>query len=143
VLDDGFGLHDLTGAVATADPPAPVDPCCAGDVAANLVDDDGATRWTTGAAQAQGQYLQVDLGRVETVRRVVLDTGPATGDYPRGYALSLSADGVDWGQPLATGAGAGQLTTIDVPATQARYLRVELTQPAPSWWSVADVRVHR
>ena len=136
----------LTGWVllgATADPPAPTDPCCTGDVAANHVDDDGATRWTTGAPQQPGQYVEVDLGRTGTVRRVVLDAGPATGDYPRGYALSLSPDGVNWGPPRATGAGSGQLTTIDVPAATARYLRVTLTQPAPSWWSVADLRVYR
>jgi hypothetical protein len=37
----------------------------------------------------------------------------------------------------------GQLTNIDIPATEARFLRVALTAAAPQWWSVADLRVYR
>ena len=39
-------------------------------------------------AGSPGQTLQVDLGRVQRVRRVVLDTGADVGDYPRGFTLS-------------------------------------------------------
>ena len=110
--------------------------------AAKAADDDATTRWTTGAAQAPGQSLQVDLGRVQRVRRVVLDTGADTGDFPRGYTLLTSTDGSHWSE-RATGAGDGQLTTIDIPATSARFVRVVQTATAPQWWSVADVRVYR
>ena len=47
------------------------------------------------------------------------------------------------GARRATGAGAGQLTTIDIPATAARFVRVVQTATAPQWWSVADLRVYR
>jgi glucosylceramidase len=134
-LNDGRVLLDAHGTTATASPP--------GD-AGNAVDDDATTRWTTGAGQEPGQYLQVDLGSSQPVRRVVLDTGADAGDFPRGYALFTSADGVHWSDaPAASGAGGGQLTTIDVPATAARFLRVVQTQAAPQWWSVADLRVYR
>ena len=112
-----------------------------GDAAA-ATDDDATTRWSSGAVQAPGQSLQVDLGRVQRVRRVVLDTGADIGDFPRGYALLTSTDGSHW-REAATGAGDGQLTTIDIPATAARYLRVVQTETAPQWWSVADLRVYR
>ena len=52
-----------SGWAATAIPPGPTDPCCTGDVAANAADGDASTRYSTGAAQAPGQYLQVDFGR--------------------------------------------------------------------------------
>jgi glucosylceramidase len=134
-LDDGRVLLDAHGTTATASP--------SGD-AGNAVDDDATTRWTTGTGQEPGQYLQVDLGRSQPVRRIVLDTGADAGDFPRGYALFTSADGVHWSDaPAATGAGGGQLTTIDVPATVARFLRVVQTATAPQWWSVADLRVYR
>ena len=132
-LDDGFRLLDLHGARATS-VPASAD-------AANVVDDDAATRWTTGAAQQPGQRLQVDLGSVRDVRRVVLDTGVDLGDYPRGVALSTSTDGVTW-RPAETVAGSGQLTVLDIPRTRARYLRIDQTATASSWWSVADLRVY-
>jgi glucosylceramidase len=94
--------------------------------------------------QQPGQYLQVDLGRVQTVRRVDLDTGADAGDHPRGYALFTSVDGAHWSDaPPAAGAGAGQLTTIDIPATEARFLRVVQTATAPRGGSVADLRIYR
>jgi glucosylceramidase len=133
-LDDGLTLLDAEAMTATASTPAH---------AADAVDDDATTRWTTGAAQAPGQYLQVDLGSLQTIRRIVLDTGADTGDFPRGYTLSLSADGRHWGRPVAAGAGSGQRTTIDFPATRARFARIALTAAAPSWWSVADLRAYR
>ena len=34
-----------------------------------------ATRYSSGAAQTPGQYLQVDLGRAQRLRQVVFDTG--------------------------------------------------------------------
>jgi glucosylceramidase len=128
---------------AVASPAGPTDPCCTGDVAAGAVDDDATTRWSTGAAQAPGQYVQVDLGRRTRIARVVLDTGAATGDFPRGVALYLSDDGVEWGDPVATGAGTGQLTAIDLSPRRARHIRVVGTAAAGSWWSVADLRVYR
>jgi glucosylceramidase len=134
-IADSYQLLDAESMSATASTP---------DGAANAVDDDATTRWTTGAAQEPGQYLQVDLGRSWPVRRVVLDTGADAGDFPRGYTLLTSADGMHWSDPpAATGAGGGQLTTIDIPATAARFLRVVQTAAAPQWWSVADLRVYR
>jgi glucosylceramidase len=109
--------------------------------AAAAVDDDASTRWSTGAAQQPGQTLTADLGSARSFRRVVLDTGADTGDYPRGYALSTSTDGTHWSGDV-TGAGSGQLTTIDLPATSARYVRIVQTGSAPQWWSVADLRLY-
>ncbi len=127
---------------ASAQPTGPTDPCCSGDVAANAVDDDATTRWTTGTGQQPGQYLQVDLGRPEQIAQVQLDTGVSRGDYPRGFALYLSQDGHAWRGPVAVGAGSGQRTLINLPSRSTRYLRVVATASSPSWWSVADLRVY-
>jgi glucosylceramidase len=109
---------------------------------ANAFDDDATTRWTTGAAQQPGQSLVADLDRARTVDRIVLDTGVDRGDFPRGYTVSASSDGTSW-RDVASGAGDGQLTTIDFRPTRARFLRVTQTASAPQWWSVAEVRVYR
>ena len=111
-LDDGYELLDAHGD-------------------GEAVDDDATTAWT-------GQSLDVDLGRVQRVRRVVLDTGVSIDAHPREYTLSASTDGVHW-REVAAGSGTGQLTTIDIPATAARRLRVALNATA----TVADVRVYR
>jgi glucosylceramidase len=131
-----------SGWQATAVPAGPADPCCTGDVAGNAVDDDASTRYSTGTSQAPGQYLQVDLGQPEPVTRFVLDTGASTGDYPAGYSVTVSRNGTDWSAPVATGAGSGQITTINLDGRPVRYVRVTLTASSGSWWSVADVRAY-
>jgi glucosylceramidase len=130
---DGLALLDFHGMTATA--------TASPDDAGKAVDDDATTRWSTGTAQQPGQTLQVDLGRAQTIRRVVLDTGADRGDFPRGYTLATSTDGEHWNDS-ASGAGSGQLTAIDVRAAQARYVRVTQTATAPQWWSVADLRIY-
>jgi glucosylceramidase len=134
-LDAGLQLLDQHGMTATASPAAPSNP-------ANAIDDDATTSWSTGSSQQPGQYLSVDLGRAETVRRVVLDTGANATDFPVGYLLSTSTDGVAWSPPVASGAGSGQLTVIDLTATRSRYLRVTQTSTATQPWTVADLRVY-
>ncbi|SDO64852.1 discoidin domain-containing protein [Lentzea jiangxiensis] len=118
----------LTGASASPD-------------GAAAIDDDASTRWSNGAAQAPGQFLQVDLGRREDFRRVAVDSGGNLGDYARDWELSVSDDGTSW-RSIASGAGAGQLTTINLRRTTARYLRITSTGSAGNWWSIADFRLY-
>jgi glucosylceramidase len=132
-----------TGWTATANPAGPTDPCCSGDVAAHAADDDASTRYSSGTGQQPGQYLQVDLGRARPLRQVVFDTGASIGDYPRGYAVTVSADGTHWSTAVANGVGSGQFSTADLRGGPVRFVRITLTTAAPgNWWSVADVRAY-
>ncbi|MFC7759595.1 discoidin domain-containing protein [Catellatospora bangladeshensis] len=112
-----------------------------GENPAAAVDADASTRWSSGQAQAPGQYLQVDLGATRTFRRVAIDSGGNLGDYPRGWQLSASDDGTTW-RTLATGTGVAQLTNVDLPRTTARHLRITSTAAAGNWWSIADLRLY-
>jgi glucosylceramidase len=123
----------LRGATATAVP--------TGEGPAAAVDGDASTRWSSGQSQEPGQYLQVDLGARTSFRRVAIDSGGNLGDYARGWQLTVSDDGTAW-RALAAGAGAGQLTNVDVPHTRARYLRITSTASAGNWWSIADIRLY-
>jgi glucosylceramidase len=134
---------DPAGLTASAEPAGPTDPCCGGDTAAKAVDDDATTRWSTGTGQRAGQYLQIDLGGRTPVSRLVLDTGAGTGDYPRGYQVSVSDDGRFWSRTVAAGAGSGQITSIPLAVPATRHIRVTLSAESGSWWSVADVRIYR
>ncbi|MFG3137479.1 discoidin domain-containing protein [Streptomyces sp. NPDC048211] len=125
----------LDDATATAQP--------AGEGPARLISDaDGSTRWSAGTAQTPGQYVQLDLARRTTFRRVAIDSGDSLGDYARGWQLSVSDDGRRW-RTVGSGTGTGQLTTVDLPLTGARFLRVTQTGSSDSWWSLADVRLYR
>jgi glucosylceramidase len=136
----GPGAYDLRqvspqGWTATASPGA--------GTAAGAVDGDASTRYTTGTGQAPGQYLQADFGRAIPARQVVFDTGTSTGDYPRGYAVTTSTDGVTWHTAVASAAGTGQFTTVPLSGAPVRYVRITLTASSGSWFSVADVRAYR
>ncbi|GAA2873196.1 glucosylceramidase [Actinoplanes cyaneus] len=128
------GQIPLAGATAVASPP--------GEGAPLAVDGDASTRWSSGTAQAPGQYLQVDLGAAKTFRRVAIDSGGNLGDYARAWKLEVSRDGASW-RTAATGSGTGQLTDVDLPPTRARYLRITSTGSSASGWSIADLRLYR
>jgi glucosylceramidase len=113
-----------------------------GETPAAAVDGDASTRWSSGTAQEPGQYLQADLARPTVFDRVAIDSGGNLGDYARGWTLAASLDGTTF-KPIASGAGTGQLTAVDVPRTRARYLRITSTGTSGSWWSIADLRLYR
>jgi glucosylceramidase len=133
-LGSRFDTVPLTGATATASP--------AGETPQAAVDGDASTRWSSGTAQAPGQYLQVDLARPTSFDRVAIDSGGNLGDYARGWTLTASSDGTTW-RTLASGTSTGQLTNVDVARTEARYLRITSTAASGNWWSIADIRLYR
>jgi len=134
LLTDRLDPVRIPGATATATPE--------GETPQAAVDGDASTRWSSGAPQAPGQQLTVDLARPTIFDRVSIDSGGNLGDYARGWRLEASSDGVTW-HVLAEGASTGQLTDVDVPRTKARWLRITSTASSGSWWSVADIRLYR
>lgn len=124
----------LDGATATAS----VNPAEAG----SAIDADGSTVWQSKQAQAAGQWLQVDLGSARHFREVALDSGGQLGDYAATWQVATSNDGVHWSTPV-TGSSTGQLATVELPPTKARYLRVTSTATSDHWWSLADLRLYR
>ncbi|MFF0266018.1 discoidin domain-containing protein [Kribbella sp. NPDC004536] len=110
--------------------------------AGRLIDQDGSTVWQSKAAQTPGQWVQLDLGKAQTVKQVALDSGGNTGDFAHEYQVALSNDGSAW-QTVATGSSTAQLTTVDIRPAHARYIRITQTGSAGNWWSLADVRVYR
>lgn len=108
---------------------------------ANMIDSNVSTRWTTGAAQTSGQYVQVDMGALVTLNNVTTDTAKNTSDetdYARGYTLQLSKNGSTW-TTVATGVGTRKATTIGFVAQAARYIRLTQTGSSGSWWSIGEL----
>jgi subtilisin family serine protease len=105
-------------------------------------DASAGTRWSAGGPQKSGQFFELDLGAPATFTRITLDSRATAGDEPRGYQVFVSNDGVAWGTAIATGAGAGDLTTIDFPPQTARFIRIVQTGSSSSWWSIYDINVY-
>ncbi|MGN8246637.1 discoidin domain-containing protein [Cellulomonas soli] len=108
-----------------------------------VTDGNLGTRWTTGAPQAPGQWVQVDLGARLTFNNVTLDTEKNTSsetDYPRAFTVAVSDDATTW-RTVATGTGTVKATTVNFSATSGRYLRVTQTGTSGSWWSIGELTV--
>lgn len=115
--------------------------------------------WTSGAPQAPGMWLQVELPNAVMLTEVQFETSavvPVEGEivpgapprsgggrgrggadgpepqlgYPRGYRIEVSNDGTNWGQPVATGAGSGVVTTAAFAPVEAKFVRIVQTAPA-------------
>lgn len=112
-----------------------------GATPSNMIDNNTATRWTTGAAQAPGQTVTVDMGALVTLNNVTTDTAKNASDeddWARGYTLQLSRDGTTW-STVATGVGTRKATTIGFVAQAARYFRITQTGSAGNWWSIGEL----
>ena len=112
-----------------------------GATPAAMLDGNTGTRWTTGAAQAPGQTVTVDMGALVTLNNVTTDTAKNTtdeDDWMRGYSLQLSRDGSTW-STVASGVGTRKATTIGFTAQAARYVRLTQTGSAGNWWSIGEL----
>jgi hypothetical protein len=114
---------------------------CLPDVAANALDGNVNTRWSTGLTQASGQWFQIDMLQPRSFSQLTLDSGSSSSDYPRGYKVQTSNDGTSWSSPVATGSGAAPQLTITFPAQTARFVRITLTTGSSNWWSIHEINV--
>ena len=126
------------------------------EVAPRALDGDPGTRWATGAPQAPGDWVRIDLAAPRVVRAVRLWTANPT-DAPRGLALEGSADGVTW-QPIAAELRTdGRLrwggiallrdgvegVRLDFAPAPLRALRLVLTRGDPVFdWSIHELTVY-
>lgn len=111
--------------------------------APKILDDNPATYWNSGQAQAAGQSVIVDMKWPHLFDQVSLD---ATADYarfPQGYEVDVSQDGVNWTQVHAA-TGSGNIPSLATfPRQIARYIRIMLQGGSISGqsWSLGELNV--
>lgn len=124
--------------------------------AANAIDEDYWTGWRTidaqkppggfgsySGQQTPGQWIVVDMKRPQVFAKVVLDHSWAPYDFPQSYALHVSNNPEDWGTPVASGKGHAGMTTIVLPQTTGRYLKIIQTGAKGNPWSIFELNVYR
>ncbi|MBI4010962.1 MAG: discoidin domain-containing protein [Candidatus Rokubacteria bacterium] len=125
--------------------------------AAWMVDRDVGTLWRTSLPKRGGEWIQVDLGRVERVALVRWLPGTFH-ELPGGLTLELSLDGRAWQRAIALPTYMGPLywsagrpmgrvrngrVELRVPPTPARHLRITQTgRHAVRHWTVRELFVH-
>ncbi|MDL2247517.1 discoidin domain-containing protein [Bacteroides sp. OttesenSCG-928-J23] len=107
--------------------------------AGKAIDSDPSSRWDTGASMRPGDWFSVNMRKVQSFNKIILDQGSSSGDYPRGYEVYLSNDGKNWGDALVTGKGTSNITTISFAETQAaQYIKIVQTGSDGLYWSIHD-----
>ena len=86
---------------------------------ANAVDNDLATRWSSGFSDPQ--WLTVDLGKSWEISEVLLHWENA---HATAYRIEVSTDGKKWKQVYSTTDSAGGDVTVQVPKLPARLIRM-------------------
>ncbi len=93
----------------------------------NSVDGNTTTRWAS--AYSDEQWIQVDLGAIYNIERVVLKWDKA---YGKGYELQVSGDGVNWMAISSITTGDGGRDTLKVSGV-GRYVRMYGMRPGTKW----------
>jgi RHS repeat-associated protein len=115
---------------------------CQSDVPGNAVDGNASTRWSTGTAQAAGQWFQVDLGISDVFTRLTVDSASSSGDYMRSFQIFAGDNPSNFGAAIASGNGTASLVDISVTPTRARYIKIVLTGSSSNWWSIHELNVY-
>jgi beta-glucosidase len=99
----------------------------AGTAAANAVDGNTGTRWSS--AFADPQWLQVDLGTAATISSVQVNWETA---YATAFQIQVSANGTAWNTIYSTTTGTGGNQTLAVSGS-GQFVRVYSTARVTQW----------
>ncbi|WP_379151148.1 fibronectin type III domain-containing protein [Paenibacillus sp. sgz5001063] len=112
------------------------------ELPANMIDGEISTRWSSGAAQATGQYLIVDMKSIRSFSRIMMEVNiGSSGDFARNFEVYISDDGMNWGTAIAT--GTGKMTTIvDFNQHTAQFIKIVLTSSIANWWSIHELNIY-
>ncbi len=107
--------------------------------AINALDGDLNTFWTSGAAQAVGQWFRYDLGTTKSnVCRVTVFQGEAT--YAKNYTVEVSTDGSAYTPVLTRSGDYRQTIEAFFTAQSVRYIKITITTADAAYWDVHEIR---
>ena len=98
--------------------------------------------FASAAEQTPGTWLQIELPEPALLSDLRLNCYRSPRNFPRGYEVQLSLDGVTWSKPVATGQGNGPVLEISFPPTNAQWIRLTQTSTAKVMWVVDGVQFY-
>ncbi len=98
------------------------------------------TFWDSEAAQQPGMWYEVDLGQIQTIERIKIES-PGRG-FAGGCTMSVSTDRTDW-QVVDENPHNWKFIDASFTPLSVRYIQIEQTG-SPSWgarWLISQVTV--
>jgi hypothetical protein len=109
------------------------------------IDGDLKSAWSTNHLQNGTDWFEIDFGALVKLAKITLDDSQtAPDDYPGGYAVSSSLDGVTFeATPFVTGAGTDSKTVIAFSQRTVRAIRIRQTGSSrgADWWQIGELQV--
>ncbi len=131
----GGGTPPVTGNLALNKPATADSSCATTESPAKAVNGTttggGIDKWCSSGAT---KWLQVDLGSSQTVSQFIIKHagvgGESTAWNTRDFNIQVSTNGTSWTTVSTTTANTASMTSHNITATQARYVRLNVTTPA-------------
>jgi hypothetical protein len=113
--------------------------------AENAIDGDHWTGWRDMTKkQYGGQWFMVDMKKMQTFDKIVLDNTWALWDSPKKYSVLVSNDGKNWSNTIAEGTGPLGITHIVFPRQKARFIKIIQNGTDEKYnWSIFEMDVLR
>lgn len=113
--------------------------------ASYMIDGDSSTRWSTGTGQAAGQNITIDFGQTENFDKIELIHDG--NDYPGGYKVEVSSDGLNYSRILLNNVDIGygpKMVLVPSNPQTAQFVRISITDGSRSnyWWSILEMNVY-
>ncbi len=109
-----------------------------------LFDNDPRSFWANGARQQAGDWLCLDFGERQDIRRICLRMGgPRANDYPESGQFEFSQDGESWQPAGVESHGADATLNLTAAPQRARYVRFRITRARENWLCVYEFSVNR
>ncbi|QDV51969.1 DUF7133 domain-containing protein [Gimesia fumaroli] len=107
------------------------------------IDGNSDSRYSTNESMKPGMWFSIDMQQPYSVTSILLDTQKSRGDYPRGYAVSISDDGKTWSEPIIEGKATTAITDIPFPkGVSTRFVKIEQTGQHGLFWSIHELKVY-
>jgi hypothetical protein len=108
---------------------------------AKTVDNNTGSRWATGAAMKGGEWFTIELPVEENIAGIALDSQGNSQDFARKYRIELSANGVQWSNPVAEGGNNAALAEIIFKSPQkGRFVRItQLGSSGGPYWGINEL----
>jgi len=107
------------------------------------IDGDSGSRYTTQVVQQPGMWFQIELPHETFITGLKLDTTKSPKDYPRGYRVEVSSNGMTWDKPISPGIGHGPITDIVFAPTKVKFIKITQTGSSPHFfWSIHELQVY-
>jgi hypothetical protein len=110
--------------------------------ASAIIDGRNTTRATTNNVNYAGSWIEVDLGGIFTVSRVVQIHEPDERDYPGRYRIEVSNDGNRW-RGVFQGQGSRGRSPATFNPVRTRFIRITAISnyDLQHWWSIYRLKI--